>query len=285
MFSFGRLASLPRLHVAAPSAVHAVALPCPPARSPGDDALRTTFWTRDGVPLAVTRRLRRTSGRPQARRAVLVVPGLFTSRESSEHRAFAERLTQIADVISVDVRGHGDSGGAFTWGQRESDDVAQLAMALRQEYDRLGAVGFSFGGYHVGAAAAARPFDAVAMVATPRSFALLDRHFLLRGVRRGLGVARRRSHYARRFSLRALCGPRRPAAAFVGAIAPTPLLIMHGTADWLLGTHHAYDLYARAEAPKSLVLVDGAPHAEGMMVGYADALVPPLDRFFDATLA
>ena len=33
-----------------------------------------------------------------------------------------------------------------------------------------------------------------------------------------------------------------------------------------------------------LVLVAGAPHAEGMMVGYAHALVPPLVQFLDREL-
>jgi hypothetical protein len=32
------------------------------------------------------------------------------------------------------------------------------------------------------------------------------------------------------------------------------------------------------------VLVEGAPHAEGMMVEHADRLVPPLLRFLDGAL-
>jgi fermentation-respiration switch protein FrsA (DUF1100 family) len=243
------------------------------------------FWTHDGVRLALTRRRGRAESGQKGRRVIVLVPGLFTSRECPEHQALAERLTEIADVVSVDVRGHGESGGVFTWGQREYNDVAALAASLRGTYERVGAVGFSFGGYHVGAAAAAhRSFDAVAMVATPRSFSPFDRHFLLRGIRRSLGAARRRTSYARRFSLASFCRSRPPATAFVHAITPTPLLIAHGTGDWLLGTHHAHDLYTRAVEPKSLVLVEGAPHAEGMMVAYAEALVPPLLRFLDNVL-
>ncbi len=285
VFSLGRFAIMPRQPAPPILDLRQPAPPHPDGWAPGGEAVHDAFWTRDGVRLALTRRPRRDPGQRRARRAILLVPGLFTSRDCPEHRMLAERLAERADVISVDVRGHGDSAGVFTWGQRESDDLAQLAAALRRDYDRVGGVGFSFGGYHVGAAAAThRSFDAVAMIATPRSFSPFDRHFLLRGIRRSLGAARRRTHYARRFSLGAFCRARRPAAAFVGAIAPTPLLIVHGTADWLLGPHHAHDLYARAAAPKSLVLVEGAPHAEGMMVEYADTLVPPLECFLDETL-
>jgi alpha/beta superfamily hydrolase len=59
--------------------------------------------------------------------------------------------------------------GAFTWGDREPEDVAAVAASLRAHYGRVGGLGFSFGGHHVGTAAARhRPFDAVALVAAPR---------------------------------------------------------------------------------------------------------------------
>jgi pimeloyl-ACP methyl ester carboxylesterase len=249
----------------------------PPTSAPAD---ATSFWTRDGVRLALTRRSRPDRDGQRRRRAVVLVPGLFTSRDCPEHQTLAEQIAEVADVVSVDVRGHGESGGVFSWGLREPGDLAGLVRSLRVHYDRVDGVGFSFGGYHVGAAAAAhRSFDAVAMIASPRSFSILDRHFLLRGLRRSFGAARRRQGYARRFSFAALCRRRIPANQFVGAIAPAPLLIAHGTQDWLLSTDHATDLYDRAAHPKSLVLVDGAPHAEGMMVEHASRLVPPLLAF------
>ena len=239
-----------------------------------------TLSADDGVELVLTRRGR------GGRRAVVVAPGLFTHREVPEHRAFAERLTEIADVFTLDVRGHGESGGAFTWGVREPADVATLARRLRREYARVGGVGFSFGGYHVGAAAARfQSFDAVAMVATPRSFFLVDRHFLLRGIIRSVRAVRNRRGTLRRFSIVPPRGPRRPTAAeIVPEIAPAPLLIAHGTADWLLGTHHARDLFNRATDPKSLLLIEGGSHAEGMMIAHPNQLSWPLMEFLDRHL-
>ena len=239
-----------------------------------------TFCADDGVELMLTRR-----GRGH-RRAVVVAPGLFTHRDVPEHRDLAARLTEIADVFTLDVRGHGASGGAFTWGVREPADVAALARRLRREYARVGGVGFSFGGYHVGAAAARfRAFDAVAMVATPRSFFIVDRHFLLRGIVRSVRAVRNRGATLRKFSIVPPRGPHRPSAAeIVPSIAPAPLLIAHGTADWLLGTHHARDLFDRATDPKSLLLVEGGSHAEGMMIAHPEALSRPLMEFLDRCL-
>jgi fermentation-respiration switch protein FrsA (DUF1100 family) len=192
----------------------------------------------------------------------------------------------VADVFTLDVRGHGESGGAFTWGVREPEDVAILARRLRREYERVGGVGFSFGGYHVGAAAARfGVFDAVAMVATPRSFFIVDRHFLLRGIIRSVRAVRNRRATLRRFSIVPPRRERRPTAAeIVPGIAPAPLLIAQGTSDWLLGTHHARDLFARATDPKSLLLVEGGSHAEGMMIAHPEALGGPLAAFLDRHL-
>ncbi len=239
-----------------------------------------TFRADDDVELVLTRRSR------GSRRAVVVAPGLFTHRGVPEHQALAERLLAVADVYTLDVRGHGESGGAFTWGVREPGDIATLARRLRQEYERVGGVGFSFGGYHVGTAAARhRVFDAVAMVATPRSFFIVDRHFLLRGIVRSLRAIRHRRSTLRRFSLTPMPRTRRPSAAqIVSGIAPAPLLIAHGTSDWLLGTHHAHDLYSRATEPKSLLLVEGGSHAEGMMIAHPEALGGPLATFLDRHL-
>jgi pimeloyl-ACP methyl ester carboxylesterase len=247
------------------------------------------FRTADGLDLGLTWRRRSVGagGQDEGRqsRVVVVVPGLFTSRDCPEHRAFAGRIAEVADVVSLDVRGHGDSAGAFSWGLREPDDIGAFVASLRGEYERVGAVGFSFGGYHVAAAAAVhRSFDAVAMVATPRCFSILDRHFLVNGLRRSLAAARRRRGSARQISLAPFRSDRRPATALVGSIAPTPLLIVHGTRDWLLGSHHAHDLFRHAAEPRSLVFVQDAPHAEGMMVEHADRLVLPLLTFFGRTL-
>jgi fermentation-respiration switch protein FrsA (DUF1100 family) len=236
-----------------------------------------SFTTADGVTLRATRI---ATG---SRRVVLVSPGIFLHRDSVEHRAVARRLAACADVVTLDIRGHGDSGGAFTWGVREPDDVAAVAAILRRTYDRVGGLGFSFGGHHVGLAAARhQAFDAVALVAAPRNLFLLDHNFLTAGLLRSAPLILRRRRRRTRLAL-----PLRPPpslARVVDRIAPTPLLIAHGSADWLIPPAHARALFARAGEPKSLVMIDRGLHAENILVDEPEPLYRALEAFFGARL-
>jgi pimeloyl-ACP methyl ester carboxylesterase len=237
-----------------------------------------TFRTPDGVKLRYTLRSR------GHRRIVLVVPGIFMHRESREHTLLAARLLETADVATLDVRGHGDSEGAFTWGRREPDDVAAVAGRLRADYPKVGGLGFSFGGYHTAVAAAqARPFDAVALVAAPRNLFILDHNFLTGGLWRSIPIMLRRSRRFVRLSPWAF-RTRAGAARLAHRISPTPLLVVHGSDDWLIPPKHARTLFARAGEPKSLLLLPGALHAENILVDEPQALLEPLVAFFDEKL-
>jgi pimeloyl-ACP methyl ester carboxylesterase len=237
------------------------------------------FVTPDGVRLRYTLR----SGGHE--RVVLVVPGIFVHRDCREHRFLAERLADLADVATVDVRGHGDSGGAFTFGRKEPGDVARLGEHLRRRYPRVGVLGFSFGGFHAAIAAAqARPFDAVAIVGAPARLFILDHNFFSRGLARSLRLAVERERRLVRFSPLLLPPPHDP-GRLIHLIAPTPLLIAHGAEDWLISPDHARRLYALAGEPRELHLLPGGLHAEYILADDPEPLVAPLRAFFTRHLA
>lgn len=238
-------------------------------------AVHDVHLTRDGVELRLTRR-----GTSRPRPVVLVAPGIFMHRGCAEHRLLAERLCEIVDVVTLDVRGHGDSGGAFSFGAKEPDDLAEVARGLRERHERVGGLGFSFGGYHTCVAAAEhRVFDAVALVGTPHRLFLLDHNFLTGGLLRSASVMLRR--HRRLTRLTPLPFARRPTPSrLVSRIAPVPLLVAHGEDDWLVPARHAQVLYERAAAPKELRLIPGGLHAETMLAKDPDPLVDLLSEFF-----
>lgn len=236
------------------------------------------FRAKDGTRLAWTRR------RTGARRLVVVSPGILMDRNGPEHRMLAERLAGLADVLTLDTRGHGDSGGAFSFGVREPDDLAALVLELRPEYERIGGLGFSYGGYHTIVAAARHGvFDAIAVVGTPHRLFILDHNFLTRGLVRSLPLILRRRRRRTRLALRPHGLPAVP-SRLVARIAPRPLLVVHGCDDWLVPVSHARRLHAAAGEPKELVLVERGLHAETMLADDPEPLLATLVTFFKRRL-
>ncbi len=238
-----------------------------------------TLAAPDGTPL----RLTRVAG--GARALALVVPGIFAHRGLPEHALLRARLAATLDVATLDVRGHGDSGGAFTWGAREPGDVAAVVAGLRQQYERLLGVGFSFGGFHclVAAGRAGRAggpplFDALAVVGTPAHLRVFQPHPFRRGLLRHLAPVLRRRRRFTRLSPWPFPRPDDP-QDLVAEIEGTPLLVVHGEDDWLVPPSHARLLHARARTEKQLALVARGLHAEYMLGAAPDELLDLLVPF------
>jgi len=112
---------------------------------------------------------------------------------------------------------------------------------------------------------------------------MLDHSFVGRGLVRQLPLMLRRKRRAARL-FPVPIGQRAVPLELVGGIAPVPLLVAHGTADWLIHAKHARWLHARAGEPKELLLVEGGLHAEYMIAADPEPLLQPLASFFERRL-
>jgi fermentation-respiration switch protein FrsA (DUF1100 family) len=170
------------------------------------------------------------------------------------------------NVLLFDYRGRGDSDPwPHTLISREVDDLLAAVAYARARVDgsRIGVVGFSMGAA-VAIMAAAREPAIAALVADSSFTAVAD--VVAYGVRRTLGIppaplvraadevlARRHGY---RFTLA------RPIDV-VSAIAPRPILIVHGADDSTVPVDQAHQLFAAAGQPKQLWVAEGAEHCGG----------------------
>jgi pimeloyl-ACP methyl ester carboxylesterase len=233
---------------------------------------------------------RSTATADSSRAAVIVVHGLFVDRTMPEIVEFCRRLAATCDVVSVDMRGHGEAPGAFTWGREEHRDLADLVAFLRALYGAVGVVGFSFGGdVAIFSAALSKDRhddavpDAICTVGAPAHLDLWRYRLRLRGSLRHLRMVLRRRR--RRFV------PGWPhlrwkrAVDVVAGVSPVPLMILHGTSDWLVHPDQAAELFAAAGPPRELVMIEGGLHAEFIVAQDPDLLLIPITRFFGVWLA
>lgn len=234
------------------------------ARPFGGTACDFVVATSDDVPIAGTRL---AAGCPAPVAAQVLVHGLFAHRRLPSLLELAESLTRFGPVYTIDLRGHGTSGGSCTLGEDEALDVAAVTALVRQESALpVVTIGLSMGAAAVVRAAGLldRP-DAVVAISGPAEW---------RG-QRGFGAWKTSLTWRipggpqamQRLTGFRLAGtePSGPSPlAVVDAIAPAPVLVIHGTRDPFFPPSEAVDLHRRAGAPKDLWIVPDGGHAESL---------------------
>lgn len=188
-------------------------------------------------------------------------------------------------VLLFSYRGHALSDGkrgGFTYGAAESRDVDAAVRFLHETkgIDQIGVVGHSVGAVSAILSAARNPLvDAVVAVAPFTSVSdiwytsrpKLVPPFLLDWA---LWAAEKR----RGFDREQVCP-----LEVVDQVAPRPLLIIHGTKDRRITEEQIRRLFATAQAPKTLWLVEGASHSQ-VRTPVLENMSADLIAFLDAAL-
>jgi pimeloyl-ACP methyl ester carboxylesterase len=241
--------------------------------------------TADGVRLAA--RWWRPRRAPERSEGVVVVHGFCSTKDAPAVELIALRQSALGrSVLTFDLRGHGESGGATTLGRFEGLDVDAAVAAARLECDRVVVVGSSMGGVatieHLAgpdgpdravaaALAGGTRADGGVIVATPARWQVPRS---TRGVLAMVMTQTRagRAVTARRMGTRVAVRPgrgREPVAR-VGTITG-PVAVLHGLADRFVAPGAARDLYDALTAPRLLDLVPEMGH------GFCAAAAEPID--------
>ena len=216
---------------------------------------------------------------------VVLAHGFSGARSKPGVRRVCTGLSRHAPVLAFDFRGHGESTGLSTLGDREVHDVdAAVAHARSLGARRVVTVGFSMGGATVlrqAALGSDRPDAVVAVSSTSRCFvrdtAAMRRLHRVVETRRGRAVAR--ALLRTRIS-GAGWDPLPPSPVEVVGAIEVPLLLVHGDRDHYFGLDHARALHAAAPGSE-LWEVEGFGHAEAAV---DDALLDRLGRHLPALL-
>lgn len=225
---------------------------------------RLTLHTSDHVRLAAEH-LAPGEG-AEAGVVVVLGHGFTLNRTRPSVRRAALAFTSIGAVVILDFRGHGSSSGRSTLGDREALDVeAAVRWARRRGYQRVVTVGFSMGG-----AAVIRQAGLFGDVDAVVSVSSTSRWFIRESTRLKLVALAVRSRPTRLLTRVAYgtrvtgdfseIGPEPRAVA--GAIAPTPLLLIHGERDPWFGPEHARALAQAAGSSADVWVLPEFGHAE-----------------------
>lgn len=215
-----------------------------------------TVQARDGVRIAFNHYHNGGGGA-----AVIACHGFFSSKEARSHRRFSQALVQACDVISMDFRGHGRSGGLYTFSAREDADLEAVLEWAAPRFARLGLIGFSLGAAIAINTASRHPGRVRSLVAVsaPSEFERIEfRWWTPRALCAGLaslgpGSGCRPGN---------LFLPKERPVERIRALSQLPVLFIHGTADPIVGLQHSRRLHEAAPGPKHLEVIPGGGHAE-----------------------
>ncbi len=204
------------------------------------DTRPLTLRTADGIDLAADAWL---TPEP-ATSAVVLVHGFTAHRRDPSVVAMAHELRAAGHaVVAYDMRGHGESQGLCTLGDREALDVAAATVAARDLAPRVVVVGASLGAIAVLRYAVDDPdLAGVVTVSSPAQWKLRSPRAALAAVLTRTGVGRR---LARRLGARLDPTWRRTEPPDeLAARLTVPLAVVHGTDDRFMPTTEAQILHA-----------------------------------------
>lgn len=200
--------------------------------------------------------------RPETRRVIVTCTGYRGSK--SLLIGIGTALWRAGyNVLLFDYHGHGTGRGApVTLGYREMQDFfgALNYVHKRVENAQIGVIGYSMGA-SIALMGSAKRQEVRAVVADSPFASHLD--VVAHNVSRVLHVSGRPIALLADYFLPPIAGYRgrdvEPVRE-VAAIAPRPILLIHGTEDTMIPFEHAKQVYEAARQPKELWIGEGAEH-------------------------
>jgi fermentation-respiration switch protein FrsA (DUF1100 family) len=241
--------------------------------TPADAGLafeRVIFASQDGTQLAGWF-IPATGYRDPRNAKATVIQFHGNAQNMSAHWQFVSWLPQRGyNVFVFDYRGYGASQGSpEPKGVFEDSSAALSYLRSRPDVDpeRLLVLGQSLGGTNAIAVVGAGNRAGVKGMAIESTFysysAIANDKFS------GAGALVDDSYSADRY---------------IGALSPIPLLLLHGTADPVIPYQHSLRLLDKAEAPKTMITVDGGGHIEALTERFGDRYRDAVLDFFDTSL-
>jgi pimeloyl-ACP methyl ester carboxylesterase len=247
------------------------------------EVLQRRIRAADQTPIAFT------WWRRPSRELMILAPGFWRVRLARENLFLANHYLRSGyDVVALDFRGHGDSGGAYSFGALESLDLKAVVDALvgeGKEYRSFTVLGLSLGG-SIAAVTLGRfpdlPCRALAMISSPADVKALRPKPWIAGARKQVSWRNAVRMPRLSASSAATAWSRPPEVTEAISRLTMPKLIVTAEGDWLVDPSHGRVLAESSAPPVDYVHLDvpGNLHGDSLVRYVPLRLLRLLDRWF-----
>jgi pimeloyl-ACP methyl ester carboxylesterase len=205
---------------------------------------------------------------------VIICPGFFNSKSNRWMQEAARIVSSEHDVILFDFRGHGESGGKFTWSSKESIDLeAVVGYAAGLGYKEIDILAFSLGAVAAIDVASRRSDIAkMVLVSAPTHFSKINFNFWEPGMFADLKDNIDCKWEGKGARCGWMFGPKPDPMFDIKKIDKTAILFIHGDSDWVIKHKQSNKLYNAASTRKELVVVKNGYHAERLIQQYPEKM-------------
>ena len=192
---------------------------------------------------------------------IVICHGIGMCKDTKPFLDLSKDFFNYYDVITMDQRGHGNSGGVFSFSSKEHEDIKAVINYSQKIYKHVYLMGFSFGAASsIIQVAREKNVHGLIVISPPISFEEIENFFLDRGALVP-GIQKIGSHL---FKLRlgSIRKKKIRPIDVIDQISPIPLLIIQGEKDPIIFKRHAETLFEKAKEPKRIIMIKDGLHAE-----------------------
>lgn len=223
--------------------------------------INITLTTKDKIDIAINHY---QNGRDEV---VIVAPGWCMTKDSEAFVGISEMFANHFDVISFDFRGHGKSGGMYTFTAIELIDMDAVVRFARKNYKKIYLAGFSLGAaMSLIYASKSRFINKVIAVSAPSDFSKIENEMWKK---EAWGETFKKFEIDRFASIRPYPMPldKIKPIDIVNKIK-VPTLFIAGEKDPTVHPWHTKELFEKAICPKKYREYPNGCHAEDLFLNF-----------------
>jgi pimeloyl-ACP methyl ester carboxylesterase len=202
-------------------------------------------------------------------RVVVIAHGFYNSKDAVLLQELKNKLLDEYDVFMFDFRGHGKSGGLFSWISNEGKDLKAVLGYVEGKYKKTGMIAFSLGAsVAINVLAQDKRVDSLICVSAVSDPDKIDYNFWNLDLKGDLAYT--------------LFTP----DGLIDNIDKIniPVCYIHGEKDWVVKPWHSKTLFEKTQTKKKIVIIENGSHAEYLMKDTEEEFVREIRSWFASTM-